>query len=54
MRPVQPFEEEFPLNTNKRLAAMLLALVAIVAIATTTATAKQTKPKPARTSRSAS
>jgi len=45
MRPVQPFQEEFPLNTNKRLAAMLLAIVAIVAIASTTATAKQSTPK---------
>ena len=44
MRPVHALEE-LPLNTYKRLAAMLLAAVAIVAIAATTSTAKQSQPK---------
>ena len=44
MRPVH-VQKELPLNTYKRLAAMLLAAVAIVAIAATTSTAKQSQPK---------
>jgi len=40
MRPVH-VRGGVPLNTNKRLAAIVLAVVAIIAIATTTATAKK-------------
>ena len=43
MRPVH-VRGGVPLNTNKRLAAIVLAVVAIIAIATTTATAKQSRP----------
>jgi len=43
MRPVH-VRGGVPLNTNTRLAAIVLAVVAIIAIATTTATAKQSRP----------
>jgi basic membrane protein A and related proteins len=42
--PIVHAREGVPLNTNKRLAALLLAVVAISAAATTTASAKRARP----------